>query len=274
MKRGYAFFTAVFAVSILFGIQEVEVVNANPFGLAKQINVPSDAKPPIVSIESPQNDTNYSDTFNISFSVKAPQYYSRSVIVDVFYTIDNETVTVPHELWTLTQGPGISQYSTSIIPPSLLAGNHSLKIRAQGGSYDFYNFFLIDGYSQVYFVIRGAPSFELLTDQSANITFSSFPLNFTVDQPTSWLGYSLDNSANVTIDGNTTLTGLSDGNHSLIVYGNNTFGDMAKSETINFTAKEPETSLALTVIASVIIAVTISLGLLIYFRRKIIHEAK
>ncbi len=46
---------------------------------------------------------------------------------------------------------GISQYSTSIITPCLPAGNHSLKIRAQGGSYDFYNFFLIDGYSQVYF---------------------------------------------------------------------------------------------------------------------------
>ncbi len=118
-------------MSILIGIQEVEVVNANPFGLAKQINAPSDAKPPIVSIDSPQNDTNYSDTFNISFSVKAPQYFSRSVIVDVFYTMDNETVTIPHELWTLTQGPGISQYSTSIIAPSLPAGNHSLKIRAQ-----------------------------------------------------------------------------------------------------------------------------------------------
>jgi hypothetical protein len=130
---------------------DVEVVDANPFGLAKQINAPSDAKPPIVSINSPQNDTNYSDTFNISFSVAAPKYFSSTVIVDVFYTIDNETVTIPHELWTLTQGPGISQYNTSIIAPSLPAGNHSLKIRAQGGSYDFNNFFLIDGYSQVYF---------------------------------------------------------------------------------------------------------------------------
>jgi hypothetical protein len=274
MKTRYALFIVIFAVSILIGIQAVELADANPFGLAKQINAPSDAKPPIVSIDSPQNETCYSDTFNISFSVKAPQYFSRSVIVDVFYTIDNETVTVPHELWTLTQGPGISQYSTSIIAPSLPAGNHSLKIRAQGGSYDFYNFFLIDGYSQIYFVIRRAPSFELLTDQSTNITFSSFPLNFTVDQPTSWLGYSLDDLANVTIGGNSTLTRLSAGNHSLVVYGNNTFGDMAKSETINFTAKEPETSLALTVIAPVAIAIIISSGLLVYLRRKRIHEAK
>jgi hypothetical protein len=131
----------------------VDVVDANPFGLAKQINTPSDAKPPIVSINSPQNDTNYSGMFNISFSVKVPQYYSKSAIVDIYYTINNETVAIPHQYWTLMQGPSICQYSTSITAPTLPAGNHSLKIRAQGGSYDFYNFFLIDGYSQVYFTV-------------------------------------------------------------------------------------------------------------------------
>ena len=158
MKRRYALFPVILAVSLLIGIQAVEVVDANPFGLAKQINTPSDAEPPIVSINSPQNYTNYSGTFNISFSVKVPQYYSKSAIVDIYYTIDNETDAIPHQYWTLMQGPGISQYSTSIIAPTLPAGNHSLKIRAQGGSYDFYNFFLIDGYSQVYFVTTNNPS--------------------------------------------------------------------------------------------------------------------
>ena len=94
------------------------------------------------------------------------------------------------------------------------------------------------------------------------------PLNFTVDQPTSWLGYSLDNLANVTIGGNTTLTGLSVGNHSLVVYGNNTFGDMAKSETIHFIAKEPETSLALTVIVPIVIAIIIKFSFTILLYKK------
>jgi hypothetical protein len=75
----------------------VDGVVANPFGLAKQINSPSDAKPPIVSINNPQNGTNYSGTFNISFNVKVPQYYSKSAIVDIYYTIDNETAAVPHQ---------------------------------------------------------------------------------------------------------------------------------------------------------------------------------
>ncbi|MCW3996889.1 MAG: hypothetical protein NWE98_12170 [Candidatus Bathyarchaeota archaeon] len=141
------------ALSILVGIEAIGVVVANPFGMAKQIDTPSDAKPPIISINSPQNNTDYSGSFNISFNIKTIQYYAHSAIVDVIYTLDNETVTIPHQYWVLAQGPGVCQYSTSIIAPTLPAGNHSLKIRAQGASYDFYNFFLIDAYSQVYFTV-------------------------------------------------------------------------------------------------------------------------
>jgi hypothetical protein len=143
----------VILVALAISTIGVDVVDANPFGLAKQINTPSDAKPPIISIPSPENNTIYSGSFNISFSVKEPQYFSSTVIANVWYTIDNTTVSIPYEHWTLTQGPGVSQYSTSVIAPTLPAGNHSLKIRAQGGSYDFHNFFLIDGYSQVYFTV-------------------------------------------------------------------------------------------------------------------------
>jgi hypothetical protein len=48
--------------------------------------------------------------------------------------------------------------------------------------------------------------------------------------------YSLDGKANVTIAGNSTLTNLPDGSHSLVVYANDTAGNMGKSETIFFTA--------------------------------------
>jgi hypothetical protein len=152
MKR-IAILAVLLIISIFVGTEVVSVVDANPFGLAKQIDTPSDAKPPIISISSPQSNTDYSGTFNISFSVKQPQYYSKSAIVDIIYTIDNVSATIPHQYWTVIQGSGSSQYSTSIIAPTLAAGNHSLRIRAQGASYDFYNFFLIDGYSQVYFTV-------------------------------------------------------------------------------------------------------------------------
>jgi hypothetical protein len=266
MKKVLSVYTVIAVLLLLIVSQATSIVSANPWAFSYQINPPSGAIPPNISINSPQNNAVYSEKFNISLSVKEAQYGGYfSDIYDVTYTIDNESVTIPHNGDVLA----LTQYDTSFVAPNLVAGNHSLIVKATGIVFKpMQDFFLLDSSSQVYFVIRRAPSFELLTDQSANITFSSFPLNFTVDQPTSWLGYSLDNLANVTIGGNKTLTGLSAGNHSLVVYGNNTFGDMAKSETINFTAKEPEASLALTVIAPVVIAIIIRLGLLVYFKKR------
>jgi len=60
------------------------------------------------------------------------------------------------------------------------------------------------------------------------------PLTFTVNETTPWIGYSLDKQENVTITGNTTLTDLSYGIHSVTVYANDTAGNMGSSETIYF----------------------------------------
>ncbi|MEM3695110.1 MAG: hypothetical protein QXJ11_04030 [Candidatus Bathyarchaeia archaeon] len=60
------------------------------------------------------------------------------------------------------------------------------------------------------------------------------PLIFTVDKVVSWIGYSLDGQANVTISGNTTLTGLVEGAHYVIVYANDTFGRMGASCKVCF----------------------------------------
>ncbi len=69
------------------------------------------------------------------------------------------------------------------------------------------------------------------------------PLNFNVNEQTSWIGYSIDNQANVTVAGNTTISGLADGTHSLVVYANDTAGNMAKSKQVNFTIRNsPPTS--------------------------------
>jgi parallel beta-helix repeat protein len=70
---------------------------------------------------------------------------------------------------------------------------------------------------------------ELLHDQ-ANIN-----LTFTLDFTASWIGYSLDGGANVTITGNITLTDLSYGLHDIIVYANDTSGNMYSSAKVHFT---------------------------------------
>lgn len=79
--------------------------------------------------------------------------------------------------------------------------------------------------------------------QKTTYTTDNISLNFTVNEETSWMGYSLDGQDNVTITENTlTLTELADGSHTLTVYATDTDGNTGTSETISFTiAKENET---------------------------------
>ncbi|MDH5450534.1 MAG: right-handed parallel beta-helix repeat-containing protein [Candidatus Bathyarchaeota archaeon] len=78
-----------------------------------------------------------------------------------------------------------------------------------------------------------------------NITYHPpVPLNFTVCDPVhmspiSWIGYSLDSEANVTITGNTTLIDLSFGSHTITVHANDSSGNTGSSETVYFTVTFP-----------------------------------
>ena len=102
-------------------------------------------------------------------------------------------------------------------------------------------------------------------------------LNFTVGEPTSWIGYSLDGQANVTISGNTTLFGLSEGSHSLTVYAKDTTGNTGSSETIYFTVipSPPKNGsyehftrwTELAVAVSLMIVAAVAAALLVYFRK-------
>jgi nitrous oxidase accessory protein len=60
------------------------------------------------------------------------------------------------------------------------------------------------------------------------------PLTFTVSEPVSWVAYSLDNQANVTLAGNTTLTRLLAGSHSIVVYAKDAAGNTCSSNWLYF----------------------------------------
>ena len=78
------------------------------------------------------------------------------------------------------------------------------------------------------------PTLTILSPQDTTYFTNNIDLNFTVDEETSWIGYSLDGNDNVTISGNTTLMGLSFGSHTLEIYANDTSQNTGKA-TVDFT---------------------------------------
>jgi peptide/nickel transport system substrate-binding protein len=78
------------------------------------------------------------------------------------------------------------------------------------------------------------PTIIVLSPANATYDKTNVSLIFTVNKATSWIGHSLDGRANVTITGNTTLTSLSHGSHKVVVYANDTYGNMGVSNTVYF----------------------------------------
>jgi N-acetylneuraminic acid mutarotase len=78
------------------------------------------------------------------------------------------------------------------------------------------------------------PVIGVVSPESKAYNVSSVPLVFTATKSIDWSGYSLDSLANVTFDENDELSGLSDGNHSIVFYANDTVGNMGVSSPVDF----------------------------------------
>jgi hypothetical protein len=85
------------------------------------------------------------------------------------------------------------------------------------------------------------PPLNLSIVSPENTTYftNEIALTFTTSKQASSMSYSLDGETNVSITGNTTLTGLSDGAHSIVVYAKDTDGNTAASEAVNFSVDTP-----------------------------------
>jgi len=122
-------------------------------------------------------------------------------------------------------------------------------------------------------VIACAPTISIVSPENKTYTVSNVSLNFTVSKSTSWMGYSLDGQAIATITGNTTLSGLPAGSHSLTVYAKDTAGNTGTSETIYFSLAQQSEPFPTTWIAAAIaiiaIGVAITLGVAVYRRKRL-----
>jgi hypothetical protein len=137
MKKSYAAFAVVFAVSMLIRVQVVEVVNANPFSppVYKQIDPIPDTIPPEIKLTSPRNNTNYTDNVTVTLNVIKPQLSKwDSSITEISYILDQANFKPLYNIGnekTASGIPGISEYQTTFSLP-YYSGNHTITIRVIG----------------------------------------------------------------------------------------------------------------------------------------------
>jgi hypothetical protein len=161
MNRSFAVLALVFAVSMLIGIQTVEVADANPFSppVYRQIDPIPGTIPPEIKVTSPRNNTNYTDNVTVTLNVVKPQLSKwDSSITEIVYTLDQSNFKPLYNIRyekTASGIPGISEYKTTFSLP-YYSGNHTITIRVIGAVVDSptRTMFYVDSSSTVSFTMN------------------------------------------------------------------------------------------------------------------------
>ena len=196
------------------------------------------AKTPYVQF--PTNKTYYSglQTLNISFDalIVGNVNYSAS------YSLDggkNVTLALIHHYFGFfpqTGHPEKNYVDGSVALPPLDNGSHQITVYIEGMYWGSRSYYYSDLDSQTIHFSIISP-LVLLMEEVYNS--SEIPLIFYANDTATQISYSLDNQANVTISGNTTLTGLTEGLHSINVYTPNEEGHWVNFDTATFTVTKP-----------------------------------
>jgi len=229
----------------------------------------------VVAIYSPCNRT-YDPHDNIIINASSNTLGGGNVICTATYTIDNgpahtlRTESIQMYSWD----PFFHHYLQGVGKlPKLPAGQHKLTVYMKSEiQYATTKELFLEGETTVYFSIGDTkpPNITLCEIDGEVFNQNSVPLNFTINEAASWLGYSLDNSTQITITANTTLT-IPVGNHTLTVYANDTYGNMGQSEMAHFTVlinptESPTYDVAL--VAYAILVIAGASAVFVVFKRK------
>ncbi len=111
-----------------------------------------------------------------------------------------------------------------------------------------------------------APYVLVFNPENKIYAASNIELNFAVNELFSKVAYSLDGNDTVTVAGNTTLSGLTNGSHNVTVYAWDKAGNVGASETVHFSVAESFPNAAV-IAASGASATVVGAALLVYFRK-------
>jgi hypothetical protein len=196
------------------------------------------------------------DTVKLGISVYSPlnKTYNSNVISLIIVATKPVLLT-----YSLDGEPNVDLAANATLA-GLSDGNHNLLFNANDAAGN-------SALDRVYFAVDTKT--PIISNSSLNVNVENATeasLYFTVDESVQWIGYSLDGKENVTINGNTTLTDLSSGKHSLTIYSNDTAGNMGSSGTTYFNV--PESFPTTLVAASIIVIAFLGVGLLVYFKKR------
>jgi parallel beta-helix repeat protein len=121
-----------------------------------------------------------------------------------------------------------------------------------------------------YTIESAPPAISILSPISKLYNQSTIPLTFILNEQTNWIAYSLDGKQNVTLTGNSAVGNLTNGSHNIVIYVNNTYGNIG-SQTVSFAVEKPQTgifgrTLTYVIIAVPVVVICLIAGLL-FFRR-------
>lgn len=189
------------------------------------------AVPPKLEIISPENKTYIDSDIPLILSLNRPATWIGYSLDDG----DNVTIMGDSELLDLSEG----QHRITVYVNDTFGNTVSSGIVL----------FSIDTFSPVIIV---------LSPENKTYSGSDIQSLITVDEPVSWIGYSLDGGDNVTIAGNVTLAVLSEGSHRITFYATDLIGNNGASGTVFFEIAPFPTVLLVGVAVTITIAVAIA----------------
>jgi hypothetical protein len=164
---------------------------------------------------------------------------------------------------------GLPEGSHSLEVSAVLIGSRQTNVtyESTGGlPVIHYGRYKVIGSSVVSFTVdTTAPKVSILTLENKTYNSPDVILNYTVNEAVSQVAYSLDGQDNITISGNTTLNGLSTGEHYVTVYATDLAGHVGVSEIIFNVAEPFPTTMVIAPVASVAF---VGVGLMVYLKRK------
>lgn len=175
---------------------------------------------------------------------------SNSTVESFSFFEPNGTVRFTIQTSLTSQDYGFFRMS---IPHGLIVEPFNVSVDEKSPSYVNYSLY-DDGFSRwIYFdfqnlqhevsvqgVDRTIPTVSVLTPESKMYDTGSIQLVLVVNELVSWMAYSLDSQGNVTVNGNLTIEGVSNGTHYIVVYSRDLAGNTGASNIVSFSVNIPE----------------------------------